>query len=230
MSRIHLFLFIILHSTQKSNTEAHIYAGQRLVRRCFPPYMSGNSMKKKSQYAGEEGCPQANVPVLFHLFQFCSSFFEQNGTLFSRILSALKRRCSNCSSFLNKLFFIKGFLFILLAYAKVYKKKWNKWNNRRNNPSLSGFRLFQLFLAKWNKIFEIAREAREYAGIVCSNFFGTKWNNDILSPLPSPRTQSIKCIERSEIAACAPTSPSERLRAVLRHEKSPRGTREPKRV
>lgn len=101
--------------------------------------------------------------------------------------------------------------------------------HRRNAPRICGVRLFQFYFEKWNKIFGIGLEHREIAGIVCSNFFGTKWNNNSLSTPPFPRTQSIKRIERSEIAGCAPTSSSERLRAVLRH-KNARRVHEPPRA
>lgn len=52
--------------------------------------------------------------------------------------------------------------------------------------------------------------------------FGTKWNNNLLNTSSFPRTQSIKRIERSEIAGCAHTCLQNALKAVLSHKKARR--------
>ena len=106
----------------------------------------------------------------------------------------------------------------------MFVKKWNKWNNRRNAPRICGFRLFQFCFEKWNKIFQIGLEHRENAGNVCSNFFGTKWNNNTLSTSPFPCTQSIKRIERSEMQVVLLHSFQNVLKAVLGHRKARRVT------
>ena len=61
-------------------------------------------------------------------------------------------------------------------------------------------------------------------GNVCSNFFGTKWNNNTLSTSPFPCTQSIKRIERSEMQVVLLHSFQNVLKAVLGHRKARRVT------
>ena len=152
------------------------------------------------------------VPFVPVLFQFFRAKWNAD---FPMVLDP-KRRCSNCSSF-----FQQTFLYIRIS---LFSSRVNKWNNRRNAPRICGFRLFQFCFEKWNKIFQIGLEHRENAGNVCSNFFGTKWNNNTLSTSPFPCTQSIKRIERSEMQVVLLHSFQNVLKAVLGHRKARRVT------
>lgn len=249
MSRIHLFLFIILHSTRKSNTEHSIYAGPGACPTLFPAI--NERKRRQKNYSSQKSSYRRKGRIVearnFGTTLLCSFFFDNHrcsssiaqtvaqtakpccAGVFPHILDTAGRLAQLAQHFSSLIYMtymhMKGYIFSL-AYVRVKKScVVVPINMEPREHARKGWA--QLFFNVVPPFLRIAREPREIAGNV--------WHNKVVPKscdmrettethaLPTVYSESNSASSEARCRLCL-YIPSERPQGRFRAQKSPKGT------